>query len=79
MIDIPLRVLISVTGISLSRWLDLVNLFHACNDETIFNILDEACKTLGLLPLSRIKNNIRFSFAIQDQQKLLLAKLKYNF
>ncbi len=78
-INVPLRVLISVTGLSLSKWLDLINLKNACSDESIYLALDKACETLGLLPPSRVQSKIHFTFSIKDEQKLLLAKLKYNF
>jgi hypothetical protein len=78
-INVPLRVLISVTGLSLTRWLDLINLRHACGDEAIYTVLDQACKKLGLLPPARTLSKIPFSFFVEDEQKLLVAKIKYNF
>ncbi len=62
MIDVPLRVLMTVTGLSLTKWLDLISLKHACGDETIYTVLDQACKKLGLLPPVRtLERKIPFS------------------
>lgn len=79
-INVPLRVLLQVTGIPIFRWVDMYQQKYLYNDDTVYTFIDQACSELGLLSPSRLSTNaFNLSFSIRDPQKLLTAKLKYNF
>lgn len=79
-INVPLRVLLQVTGIPIFKWVDMYQQKYLYNDDTVYTFIDQACKELGLLSPSRIDDStFNLSFSIHDPHKLLTAKLKYNF
>lgn len=81
-IIVPARVFISVSGLSLFQWCDILSYRHLYNDKIIIKTINRVCNTLGLQTV-KIKDfdehKLDIPFKVKDKKRLCFAKIKYNF
>jgi hypothetical protein len=81
-VHVPLRVFITHSKRPVNEWYVLLALLKSKKDYTIYDLLDNACSSLGLCKPKRVDDLVLkklFYFKVRNKKKLLLAKLKYSF